>query len=111
MNKMGSELASKVDDCDTPECKKGVVKDRIYENAEYENDVKVNDDDSVVDILADGLVDNYEEHGVFGCPCREIDDETEMDDVCPCDYYKEEIEERGYCLCMMYFKDKESDNE
>lgn len=100
---MGSRLEEEINACDTMDCKVDKVIDRIHENARDMDGVEVNSNNDTLEILAEGLIDNYEDYGVLACPCRDIDDETGMDEVCPCDYYKDQIEEKDYCMCRMYF--------
>ncbi|MHA1204744.1 MAG: ferredoxin-thioredoxin reductase catalytic domain-containing protein [Candidatus Heimdallarchaeaceae archaeon] len=62
--------------------------------------------DGTLDMLIQGLKDNYNRIGYFNCPCRDTNENIQLDrDICcPCDYAEEDINEYGRCYCALFFK-------
>jgi ferredoxin-thioredoxin reductase catalytic subunit len=54
--------------------------------------------------LLEALIENKENYGYMGCPCRLLADDKELDrDIfCPCVYSVPDIEEFGSCYCNLY---------
>ncbi|MFX0103279.1 MAG: ferredoxin-thioredoxin reductase catalytic domain-containing protein [Candidatus Hodarchaeota archaeon] len=65
---------------------------------------KLNPDEEFIDILANGLMVNYNRYGYFSCPCRAASGikEKDKDITCPCDYCVPDQEEFGHCYCGLY---------
>ncbi len=65
---------------------------------------KLNSDDSFVESLAEGLLENKERYGIESCPCRLYTGtpEENIDIVCPCVYRDEDLAEYGACFCALY---------
>lgn len=61
-------------------------------------------DKEFLEILIEGLTSNYNTHGYFGCPCRLIEGNKEVDSdvLCPCVYCVPDQEEFGHCYCGLY---------
>ena len=61
-------------------------------------------DETLLQILREGLTTNWNRYGYFSCPCRLADGIREMDKdiICPCEYAKPDIDEFGYCYCGLY---------
>lgn len=55
-------------------------------------------------ILVEGLTENYNRHGYFLCPCRDGTGEREKDAdiVCPCVYNVPDQQEYGQCFCGLF---------
>jgi len=62
-------------------------------------------DYGTLDLLVEGLKNNYNRLGYFNCPCRDTNDDRNLDRdiICPCDYAKEDIAEFGRCYCALFF--------
>lgn len=69
----------------------------------------LNADESFVEMLAEGMVDNKERYGIESCPCRlyEGSNEDNMDIVCPCVYRDDDLAEHGACYCALYVATEE----
>ena len=61
------------------------------------------DRDKVWALLA-ALLENREQHGYMGCPCRLLcgDRDWDKDIICPCVYREEDVREYGSCYCNLY---------
>ena len=61
--------------------------------------------DGTLDMLIEGLKNNYNKLGYFNCPCRDFEGKLKFDrDICcPCDYAKPDIKEYGHCYCALFF--------
>ncbi|MHA1586185.1 MAG: ferredoxin-thioredoxin reductase catalytic domain-containing protein [Candidatus Heimdallarchaeota archaeon] len=61
-------------------------------------------DKEFLEILIEGLTSNFNNHGYFGCPCRLIEGNKEVDSdvLCPCKYCVPDQEEFGHCYCGLY---------
>ncbi|MCF7928459.1 MAG: ferredoxin:thioredoxin reductase [Spirochaetales bacterium] len=64
----------------------------------------VSPDTQFVEILVDGLQENFNTYGYFLCPCRDGEGsrKADRDIVCPCVYSKPDIDEYGHCYCGLY---------
>ena len=64
----------------------------------------LNPDQSLVDILIEGLSANQERYGYPSCPCRLASGTPELDRdiVCPCDYRDQDLADYGACYCALY---------
>ncbi|MHA1342016.1 MAG: ferredoxin-thioredoxin reductase catalytic domain-containing protein [Promethearchaeota archaeon] len=68
------------------------------------NGWKLNPDEDFLNLLAEGLMINYNRYGYFSCPCRDASGikEKDKDMICPCNYCKPDQEEYGHCYCGLY---------
>lgn len=82
------------------------VKQFIKMAAEHQG-WRVNPEDSLVEMLAEGLMINYNRYGYFSCPCRDAEGvrESDKDIICPCDYAAPDIAEYGHCYCGLYLSE------
>jgi ferredoxin-thioredoxin reductase catalytic subunit len=83
------------------------LRDKIYT---YANGRGFGVNESNVENIIDGLIENKEELGDYYCPCRVVLDNEHYKKaiVCPCLYAPREIERYGRCKCMLlYGKKKE----
>lgn len=64
----------------------------------------LNPDHTLVEMLAEGLVINYNRYGYFACPCRDADGikEKDKDIICPCAYCRPDQAQYGHCYCGLY---------
>jgi ferredoxin-thioredoxin reductase catalytic chain len=69
---------------------------------------KLNSDDDLISILAQGLTVNYNRYGYYSCPCRDADGvrEADKDIVCPCNYCVPDQKEFGHCYCGLYLTEE-----
>ena len=67
---------------------------------------KLNSDESIVNMIIEGLNKNLEKHNRPYCPCRVVTGDKENDKkiICPCVYSPKEIERDGICHCQLYVK-------
>lgn len=65
-------------------------------------------DKEFLEMLIEGLTSNFNKHGYFGCPCRLIEGDKEVDSdvLCPCDYCVPDQKEFGHCYCGLYTTDE-----
>lgn len=78
------------------------------------NDWKLNSNQEMLNDLIDGLMINFNRLGYYNCPCRDSQEDRNLDRdiICPCRYAKPDIEEYGHCYCALYFnKNFDFDNE
>ena len=82
------------------------VKDRIYTCAN-ERGYVVNE--SNLQNIIDGLIENKEEFGDYYCPCRIVSDNENYRKaiVCPCVYAPKEIRKSGHCKCLLFYSKEE----
>lgn len=61
--------------------------------------------DGTFDLLIEGLKTNFNRYGYYNCPCRESNNNKQLDRdiICPCDYAEQDIKEYGHCYCALYF--------
>ena len=54
--------------------------------------------------LLEALIQNKENYGYMGCPCRLLSGnrDHDRDIICPCVYSVPDIEEYGSCYCNLY---------
>ncbi len=52
------------------------------------------------------MTNNFNEHGAYFCPCKQINDipQRGVDVVCPCPELDEEIKMTGSCHCSIFYK-------
>jgi len=83
------------------------LRDKIYA---YANNRGYVVNESNVENIIDGLIENEEELGGYYCPCRVVleNEHYKKAIVCPCLYAPREIERSGHCKCLLlYGKKKE----
>jgi ferredoxin-thioredoxin reductase catalytic subunit/rubredoxin len=75
--------------------------DKLYRDLD---NYKLNPDESFVESLAEGLLENFDRYGIESCPCRlfEGKKENNLDIVCPCIYRDDDLSEYGACFCALY---------
>ena len=85
------------------------VKAYVQKIAE-KNDWKLNPDQETLHDLIDGLKVNINRYGYYNCPCRDSQEDRNLDRdiICPCRYSEPDITEFGHCYCALYF-DKDYD--
>jgi len=84
---------------------RGVLRDKIYTYANGRGYV-VNES-NLENIIA-GLIENKDEFGDYYCPCRIVRDNEHYKKaiVCPCLYAPREIERSGHCKCLLFYGKK-----
>lgn len=67
---------------------------------------KLNSDKETVNDLIEGLLENFNRLGYYNCPCRDSQEDNQLDKdiICPCRYAALDIVEYGYCYCSLYTK-------
>ncbi len=82
-----------------------ILRDKIYT---YANTRGYTVNESNLENIIDGLIENKEEFGDYYCPCRVVLDNQHYRKaiVCPCLYAPREIERYGRCKCMLFFGKK-----
>ena len=65
---------------------------------------KLNSDKETLNDLIEGLLDNFNRLGYYNCPCRDSQEDNQLDKdiICPCRYAEPDIDEYGYCYCSLY---------
>lgn len=65
----------------------------------------LNANQDLLQVLIDGLRDNFNRLGYYNCPCRDSQEDPQIDRdiICPCRYANADIEEFGHCYCALYF--------
>ncbi len=68
------------------------------------NGWKLNTDQESLNDLIQGLQDNFNRLGYYNCPCRDSQEDPQLDRdiICPCRYAEPDIKEYGYCYCTLY---------
>ena len=68
---------------------------------------KVNPDRARVELLAEGILSNEDNHGFKYCPCRLTSGNKETDTklICPCNFKAQKNWlEKGECWCSLFVK-------
>lgn len=70
---------------------------------------ELNKDEEIVDLIVDGLYENYKKWGKLGCPCMIFRNQEMVtkDKCCPCFQSRNDVENKGTCHCMLYCKHNE----
>ena len=65
----------------------------------------LNDNSQTLQDLVEGLMQNFNRHGYYNCPCRDSqnDHHLDRDIICPCKYSDPDIQDFGHCYCALYF--------
>jgi ferredoxin-thioredoxin reductase catalytic subunit len=65
----------------------------------------LNRDSQTLEDLIEGLHQNMDLLGYYNCPCRDSENDRNLDRdiICPCRYAEPDIKEYGYCYCSLYF--------
>ncbi|UCE12525.1 MAG: ferredoxin:thioredoxin reductase [Candidatus Heimdallarchaeota archaeon] len=68
------------------------------------NGWKLNSDKEQLDDLITGLQANFNRLGYYNCPCRDSQEDHQLDRdiICPCRYAEQDIKDYGYCYCTLY---------
>lgn len=74
------------------------------ERISIRNGWKLNSDKEQLDDLISGLQDNFNRLGYYNCPCRDSQEDRQLDRdiICPCRYAEPDIKNYGYCYCTLY---------
>jgi len=70
--------------------------------------LKLNSDLERVKLLAEGVLNNEDNHGFKYCPCRLASGNPEKDIrlICPCNFKSQKIwQEKGECWCSLFVRD------
>jgi ferredoxin-thioredoxin reductase catalytic subunit len=68
---------------------------------------KINNDLERVKLLAEGVLNNEDNHGFKYCPCRLISKDPVADAklICPCNFKDQKTwKEKGECWCSLFVK-------
>ncbi len=70
------------------------------------HNLRLNPDESAVEMIIEGLARNKINRGLRYCPCRALTGNAVEDKqkACPCLWHKLEIEKEGHCHCGLFFK-------
>ena len=68
------------------------------------NGWELNSDLESLNDLIQGLQENFNRLGYYNCPCRDSQENPQLDRdiICPCRYSEPDIKEYGYCYCTLY---------
>lgn len=68
------------------------------------NNWVLNKDETTLNDLIEGLVENKKVMGYQSCPCRFASGNRDLDRdlICPCEYAPPDIKEYGTCYCNLY---------
>ena len=69
------------------------------------NKLKINPDKERVELLAEGVLSNEDNHGFRYCPCRlsSGNKETDAKLICPCNFRAQKTwQEKGECWCSLF---------
>lgn len=74
---------------------------------------KLNGDQETLRDLIEGLLENFNRLGYYNCPCRDSQEDNQLDRdiICPCRYAEPDINEYGYCYCSLYIRTDFDQNE
>ncbi|NHJ01210.1 MAG: ferredoxin:thioredoxin reductase [Candidatus Heimdallarchaeota archaeon] len=80
------------------------VKSYVEKIAERNNWI-LNPDKETLQNLIEGLMVNINRYGYYNCPCRDSQEDRNLDKdiICPCRYSEPDIREFGHCYCALYF--------
>ncbi len=80
---------------------------KVWKMFAEKNNFQLNPDNSMVDMVADGVLNNEKKHGMKLCPCRLRDGtrERDLELLCPCNFKTHKTwEEKGMCHCGLFVK-------
>ena len=65
----------------------------------------LNKDEEIIQMMKEGLQQNFNNLGYYSCPCRDSQQDRKLDRdiIRPCRYAEIDINEYGYCYCSLYF--------
>lgn len=69
--------------------------------------LKMNDDEIILDMLAEGILKNRASYGFNLCPCKVSSGKKEEDikHICPCNFKEHDVwETQGRCWCGLFLK-------
>ncbi|MBN2067206.1 MAG: ferredoxin:thioredoxin reductase [Candidatus Diapherotrites archaeon] len=81
----------------------------VWEKFAEKNDFKLNPNIEIVEMVAEGALNNEKNHGMKYCPCRVSSGDFEKDLllVCPCNFRIQKTwAEKGECWCSLFVKRK-----
>ena len=70
---------------------------------------KLNPEQDRVELLAEGVLNNEDNHGFKYCPCRLTSGDKAADAqlICPCNFKAQKTwREKGECWCSLFVRDK-----
>jgi len=70
---------------------------------------RLNPDVERVKLIAEGVLNNEDNHGFKYCPCRLMlgDSQADAKLICPCNFKLQKIwKEKGECICSLFILDK-----
>jgi ferredoxin-thioredoxin reductase catalytic chain len=70
--------------------------------------LRINPDTERVMLLAEGVLNNLDNHGFKYCPCRMISKDKVEDArlICPCNFKAQKTwKEKGECWCSLFVRD------
>ena len=79
----------------------------IWEKFCEKNEFMLNPDKGHVNLIAKGVLQNEEKHGLKLCPCRLRDGtkERDLELICPCNFKSGDAwKNKGQCWCGLFFK-------
>ncbi len=69
---------------------------------------KINPDAERVELLAEGVLNNEDNHGFKYCPCRLAsgDKQADLRLICPCNFKAQKTwQDQGECWCSLFISD------
>ncbi|MDD5639975.1 MAG: ferredoxin-thioredoxin reductase catalytic domain-containing protein [Candidatus Pacebacteria bacterium] len=77
-----------------------------YEEYSKKNNISLNPNETIVNGIINGLLNNEQKYGEQYCPCRKVTGDKEIDKkiICPCIYHMDEIASMGHCHCNLFVK-------
>ena len=77
---------------------------KYVEKIAKRNGWALNADLQTLNDLVEGLQINFSQLGYYNCPCRDSENDRNLDRdiICPCRYAEDDIHEYGYCYCSLY---------
>jgi len=80
---------------------------KIWERFTENNDFKLNPDNKIVKMIAEGVLENEKNHQLKLCPCQLRDNtkERDLELLCPCNFKTQKTwKEEGRCWCSLFLK-------
>lgn len=67
--------------------------------------LRLNADNSRLEKVIGMMTDNFSQHGLHYCPCKQQNDipQPKVDVTCPCENLNKEIEAQGHCKCRVFY--------
>ena len=69
-------------------------------------ELKLNDNEKIIEGIINGLLRNKQFKGDIYCPCRMVtgDKEKDKEIACPCVFHRGEIEIQDHCKCNLFWR-------